>query len=50
MCRHYGQIPGKEMQMALEIEHHLFVCLLYHNLLRSAGVGGSELYMEDVSG
>lgn len=27
-----------------------FVCLLYHNLLRSAGVGGGELYMGNLSG
>lgn len=26
MCRRSGQFPGKETQMALEIEHHLF-CL-----------------------
>lgn len=50
MCRCSGQFLGKETQMALEMEHHLFVCLLYHNLLRSSGVGGGKLHMKDLSG
>lgn len=39
MCRRSGQFPGKETQMALEIEHHLF-CLFALSQFTEVSRGG----------